>query len=120
MAETVFIEVDFFALIIFSVFLPVGIYIYLMRKKAISRTTVLLLGIILIVISGIDVFLLQHLSKVAQTSVSSIDDMFFAHEFSVALYLLPLLFAGVGVNMISHILITHLIDAEKKFDREHR
>jgi len=119
MSEDVFIEVYFLALIIFSVLLPVGIYIYMMWKKAISRTTVLLLGIILIVISGIDVFLLQHLTGLAKTSLSSIDDMFFTHEFSVALYLLPLLFAGVGVNMISHVLITHLIDAEKRFDREH-
>lgn len=89
-----------------------------MLKKAISRLTVLLLGIILIVISGIDVFLLQHMTRAAETSLSA-SNMFFAHEFSVALYLLPLLFAGIGVNMFSHILITHLVDAEKKFDREH-
>jgi hypothetical protein len=30
------------------------------------------------------------------------------------------LFAGIGVNMISHILMTHLTDAEKKFDSEHK
>jgi hypothetical protein len=44
----------------------------------------------------------------------------FVSEVSVALYLLPLLFAGVGMNLISHILISHLEDAEKRFDREQR
>ncbi len=28
--------------------------------------------------------------------------------------------AGVGVNMISHILIRHLTEAEKQFDRDRR
>ncbi len=112
------IQVDFLALIIFPFLLPVGIYAYMMWKKAISRITVLLLGIILIVISGVDLFLLQHLTQKAETSPTA--SMFFAHEFSIALYLLPLLFAGIGVNMISHILVAHLADAEKQFDREHQ
>ncbi len=114
-----FIEAYFLTLIIFSVFLPVGIYIYMMWKKAISRTTVAALALILVVISA-DVFLLQHLIGTAKASTSRIASMFFAHEFAVALYLLPLLFAGIGVNMISHILITHLVDAEKQFNRQHR
>jgi hypothetical protein len=113
----VFIQVDVLALIIFSFLLPVGIYAYKMWKKAISRISVLLLGIILIVISGIDVFLLQHLTRMVEASPTP--NMFSTHEISVALYLLPLLFAGIGLNMISHILITHLADAEKEFDREH-
>ena len=37
-SESVFIEGDFIALIVFSILLPVGIYIYMMWKKAISRT----------------------------------------------------------------------------------
>lgn len=107
-----FIQIDFLALIIFSFLLPVGIYAYMMWKKAISRIAVLLLGIILIVISGVDVFLLQHLTRTAETSPAS-SNMFFAHEFSVALYLLPLLFAGIGVNMISHILMTHSLTPKR-------
>jgi hypothetical protein len=115
-SESVFIEGDFIALIVFSILLPVGIYIYMMWKKAISRTVVLLLSIILIAISGIDVFLLQRLTAMAKTSASLFDDIFFASEMSVALYLLPLLFAGIGMNLISHILISHLGDAEMRFD----
>ena len=67
-SESIFIEGDFFALIIFSILLPMGIYIYMIWKKSISRTTVLLLGIILIAISGIDVFLLQRLPAMAKTT----------------------------------------------------
>ncbi len=43
MRESIFIQGDFFALIVFSILLPVGIDIYMMWKKAISRTVVLLL-----------------------------------------------------------------------------
>ena len=94
-SESVFIEGDFIALIVFSILLPVGIYIYMMWKKAISRTIVLLLDIILIAISGIDVFLLQRLGAMARNSPSLYDDMLFASEVSVALYLLPCFLQGL-------------------------
>ncbi len=87
---------------------------------AISRLTVLLLGIMLIVIAGIDLFLLQHLMEVANMVSISDASMALRHESSVALYLLPLMFAGVGVNMISHVLIEHLKGAERRFDKDHK
>jgi hypothetical protein len=120
MNNTAFVEVEFFLLILFSLVLPVGLYGYLMWKKALSRITVLLFGIVLIIISGVDVFLLQRLESIAKTSPSLLDDRIFASELSAALYLLPILFAGIGVNMVSHILINHLTEAERNFDREHR
>jgi hypothetical protein len=92
----------------------------MMWKKVISRVVVLFLGVILIVVSGIDVFLLRRLAAMAKSSPSLYDDMLFSSEVSVALYLLPLLFAGVGMNIISHVLISHLSDAESRFDREHQ
>ena len=119
MNESVFFEVEFVLLVIFSLILPIGIYAYMMLKKAISRKTVLLLGITLIVVAGVDLFLLQQLKGFAQASQSLLDDMFFVSELSIALYLLPALFAGIGINMISHVLINHLVDAERRFDREH-
>jgi glycopeptide antibiotics resistance protein len=73
MSERVFMQGDFFAPIVFSILLPFGIYIYMMWKKAISRAVVLLLGIILIVVSGIDVFLLQRLGAMARNSPSLYD-----------------------------------------------
>ncbi len=120
MGESVFVEVEFFALIFFSLILPVSIYGFMMWKKVISRKTVLLFGAILIAISGVDIFLMQRLAGMAKTSSSLIDDRIFASEISVALYLLPVLFAGIGVNLISHVLTSHLVDAERQFDREQK
>lgn len=120
MHESIFMEIEFVLLILFSLILPIGIYAYMMWKRAISRKTVFLLAIILIVLSGIDVFLLQLLKGMAERSPSLLDNFFFVSEVSAALYLLPALFAGIGINMMSHLLINHLVDAEKRFDREHR
>lgn len=120
MNDSIFVEFEFVMLIVVSIVLPVGIYAYMMWKNAISRKTVLLLATVLIVIAGINVFLLQRLSFMAKASPSLLDDRFFASELSVALYLIPALFAGIGANVISHILISHLTDAEKRFDRQHK
>jgi hypothetical protein len=116
--ESVFVEVEFFALIVFSFILPVSIYGYMMWKRAISRKVVLLFGAILIGISGVDIFLMQRLAVMAKNSSSLIDARIFASEISVALYLLPALFAGIGVNLISHVLTNHLSDSERQFDQE--
>lgn len=48
-----------------------------------------------------------------------LDDAVFTSELATALYLLPALFAGIGVNMLSHILISHLAQAEKRFNGRH-
>ena len=116
MSDGVFFEVVFFALILFSILLPIGLYIFMLKKRAISRNTVLVFGVLLIFIAGIDIFLLQRLTTAAQHSASTLDDLVFGPQIAVALYLLPGLFAGIGVNMISHILVSHLIKAEKRFD----
>lgn len=120
MKNSAFVEVEFLMLIVFSLVLPVSIYGYMMWKRSISRKTVLLFGVILIVIAGVDIFLLRSLAALAKSSPSLVDDIFFRSELSVALYLMPAVFAGIGVNMMSHILIRHLTDAEREFDREHR
>lgn len=120
MGASIFVQIEFFALIVFSLILPVGIYAYMMWSKTISRVTVLLFGCALIVLSGIDVFLLQRLAVLSKNSPSLIDDRIFSSEISIALYLLPILFAGIGVNIISHVLMNHLTDAENQYDREHQ
>ena len=63
---------------------------------------------------------MQHLAGMAKNTPSLLDDRIFASEISVALYLLAVLFAGIGVNMISHVLTSHLVDTERQFDREKR
>lgn len=115
--QHVFLELEFFLLIIFSLILPVGIYWFLLRRFSISRFSVVAIAIVLIMISGIDVYLLQVLSTISRATTSSIDDQLFASELSVALYLLPAVFAGVAINLLSHVLIDHLHRAESRHDR---
>lgn len=118
MGDGVFVELEFLLLIAASFILPVSIYAFLMWKQSLSRGTVLMLGVMLVAIGGVNVFLLQRMAILVQATPSLIDDRIFASEVSVALYIFPVLFAGIGVNMISHILISHLADAEKRFDRD--
>jgi len=116
---SVFLEARFWFLMLGSVVLPFGIYAVLMLKRAISRSTVLMLGFALIGIAGFDVYVLQKLSQAAHT-VSSLGDGLLASEMAVALYLLPALFAGLGINVVSHVLNNHLDAAERRFTLEQR
>jgi hypothetical protein len=120
MNNSVFVEIQFFMLIACTFVLPIGIYSYMMWKRSISRKVVLLFGVLLIAVSGGNIFLLHLLRILARETPSLLDDSIFASEMSVALYLIPAIFAGIGVNIISHILISHLAEAEKKFDKEHK
>ena len=115
---TVLYEIEFFLLVITSLLLPVGIYTTLLLKKSISQWTVLVLALVLIALSGVDLVLLQQLAEKAKLSSSTFDDHLFVTELSIALYLLPAIFAGIGVNLVSHIVIRHLNRAESRF--EHR
>jgi hypothetical protein len=119
MSTTVFSEVEFWLLITFSFVLPVLIYWLLLSKRTIAQTTVLLLGVALVGIAGVDVYLLQTLKSMAKLSPSLVSDAIFVSEVSVALYLLPAMFGGVGINLVSHVLINHLHEAEKRFKNEH-
>ena len=118
MHATIFTELRFWLLIAFSIVVPSWIYIALLRKRAISRATVLVFGLVLIAISGLDVYLLQSLANAAGTSPSLQDDKIFRSEVSLALYLFPVMFGGIGINIVSHILVSHLLDAEARFKRE--
>ena len=115
MSASVFVELKFWLLVALSLLAPAMIYAVLMRKRAIRRSTVALLGMCLVAISGFDVYLLQSLAAMSRLSPSLLDDAVFASEISIALYALPICFGGIGVNVISHVLISHLIDAEKQF-----
>jgi hypothetical protein len=108
MNNSVFIHVEFWLLLLASLVLPVVIYFLLLRIRRISRYTVLLFALALILLSALDLFLLRHLATAARTTPSVFDDALFASEFSLALYLLPLLSAGIGVNIMSDVLLNHL------------
>jgi hypothetical protein len=119
MGYTVFTELKFWLMVLASVVLPFGMYAVLMTKRAISRRTTLLLGFALVAIAGMDVYFLRILARLAKTTESIADDAVFVSEISIALYLLPVMFGGIGVNVISHVLITHLDDANRQFNQEH-
>ena len=119
MSLSVFVELRFWVLVVFSVVLPAGIYGLLLATRSISRTAVLGFGIALVLISGVDVYLLQSLAAVAKNTPSLADDAVFISELSIALYVLPVVFGGIGVNLMSHVLLRHLSEAETRFDREH-
>ncbi|VTU35947.1 hypothetical protein [Variovorax sp. PBL-E5] len=119
MSYSVFTETRFWFMVALSVVLPFGIYAMLMMKRAISRTTVLLLGFLLVAIAGLDVYFLRSLSALAALTPSLADDALFISELSIAFYLLPALFGGLGINIISHSLISHLAEAQQRFNKEH-
>ena len=119
MSTTVFAELKFWLLIVFSIVLPACVYAAMMAKRAISRNTTLLLGLTFVAIAGVDVYLLRSVQESARISPSVADDAVFLSEISLALYLLPAMFGGVGINIVSHVIVAHLDDAEKRFRKEH-
>jgi glucan phosphoethanolaminetransferase (alkaline phosphatase superfamily) len=119
MNTTVFTEMKFWLLIVFSGVLPFSIYGTMLAKKAISRRTILALGFALVVIAGVDIYLLQILAEEAKRTHSLADDVIFSSEISLALYLLPAMFGGIGINVISHVLVRHLDDAENEYLEQH-
>ena len=120
MSQSVFVELRFWLLVVFSLVLPVGLYAALLAKRSISRSGVLAFGMALVLIAGVDVYLLQTLATVARSTHSLADDFVFFSEVRIALYVLPLMFGGIGVNLISHVLLRHLFEAETRFESEHR
>ncbi|GAA0748387.1 hypothetical protein LRH25_13010 [Ideonella azotifigens] len=118
MHASVFVELRFWLLVLFSLMAATGIYLAMMRRS-VSRLAVLGFGLALVLIAGIDVYLLQSLSNLARHTPSLTDDTVFLSELSIGLYLLPALFAGIGINVVSHVLIQHLSAAERRFDRTH-
>ena len=120
MNSSVFVELYFWILVACSLIVPVLIYMALLFKREISRAAILVLGLTLVTISGVDVFLLQRLQTMSKLSPSLLDDAVFNSEVTIGFYLLPALFAGVGIDVISHVLIRHLDKAQETFRREHR
>jgi hypothetical protein len=120
MPNHVFLELKFFALVLFSLVLPTLLYVFLYRRRSISRVAVILFAVALIAIAGIDVALLRALAELARSTPGTFDDWVFSSEISAALYVMPAVFAGIGVNLLSHVLIDHLHHAESRHDREGR
>jgi hypothetical protein len=118
MHDSVFVELQFWLLVLFSIVVP-GIIVWICLTVAeVSRNTVLVLGVILTGIAGFDFYLLQALARMARVTPSLTDDRIFDSEITLGLYILPALLAGIGINLTSHVLIQHLTDAQKRVSRK--
>jgi len=118
--HSVFADIRFWLVLLVSVVAPLAIYGLMLAKRAISRYTALLLGVTLVAIAGFDVYVLQSLATAAKLTSSLADDAIYASEMSLALYLFPAMFGGIGVNVVSHVLVRHLVEAETRFEAERR
>jgi len=117
MEQTVFVEVKFWLLVLFSLVAPMGIVWFCLTMHAVSRGHLLTLGLVMVAIAGFDIYLLQALTRMSRVTPSLADDAVFDSEITVALYVLPALLAGVGVDLVSHVLIQHLTDAQRRLVR---
>ncbi len=114
---SVFAELKFWLLVLFSLVAPVLIVWGCLTVRSLSRNTVLVIGLVLVGIAGFDFYLLQALARAALRTPSLADDAVFDSEITVGLYVLPALLAGIGINITSHSLIQHLTDAQARFAR---
>lgn len=117
MNQNIYYETELILLVLFSVVVPAGIYGFLYSRISISRWTVMAFAMLLVGVAGIDVVLLQSISEHARVTASLTDNKAFWGQLSLTLYLVPAVFAGLGINVISHVLTNHLNEAERKFDQ---
>jgi hypothetical protein len=118
MSATVFTEIKFWLLILLSVALPFAIYGVLLAKRAFSRNAVLVFGLALVFVAGLDVYLLKSLSAMARLTPSLVDDDLFLSEVSLALYLLPAMFGGIGINVMSDVLLRQFVEIEGELEKK--
>jgi len=120
MEQSVFVEMKFWLLVLFSLVVPAGIVWICLTMRAVSRGTLLTVGLVMVALAGFDIYLLQALARMSRLTPSLADDAVFDSEITVGLYVLPALLAGVGVNITSHIVIQHLTDAQRRLVRRTR
>ena len=114
----VYFEMQLLLLILASIVLLLGIYGFLYRRSAIGRGTVMVFALVLLVIAGTDVALLHGLNGRIQEGPLLLYGHLFSEQLATALYVLPAVLAGLGINLMSHVLIHHLNEAEQRFDYE--
>ncbi|WP_422085901.1 hypothetical protein [Variovorax sp.] len=114
---TVFTEMRFWGLVLCSLVLPTATFITLFVRREFSKVTVLGFGLLLILLAGVDIFLLRALATLAQATPSLADDLVFSSALSIALYIFPAAFGTFGLNMVSHVLMHYLKQKELRFER---
>jgi hypothetical protein len=115
MNQSVFVEFEFWLLVVFSIVMPTAIIWMCLTIRKVSRNHVLAVGLLLVAMAGVDLYLLQALQRRSRETPSTADDVIFDSEITIGLYVLPALLAGIGVNVASHVVIQHLSDAQRRF-----
>lgn len=108
MMNVAWLQQEFWLLVLSSLALPLVIVVHLLRVRDISRWIVLFYACALLLLSGLDIILLKAVMQVARSSGSLLDDGVFLSEYSLAFYMLPLLAAGTGVNLLTWVITQHL------------
>jgi hypothetical protein len=116
---SVFVELRFWLLVVVSVVLPLALFLGLHKRRAISPRSVFWLGLTLVAIAATDVAMMRSLQLAAAQSPSHLDD-FLASEVAVGLYLIPALFGGIGIDLISSVFRRHLEAAEHRYSAGRR
>ncbi len=117
MKQSVFVELEFWLLVVFSIVMPTAIIWTSLTIRKVSRNHVLAVGLVLVTLAGLDIYLLQALQRHSRETPSTADDVLFDSEITVGLYVLPALLAGIGVNIVSNVIIEHLSDAQRRSER---
>ena len=117
MQPSVWFEMELVLLVVCSLVLPAAVYLFLYGRVSVSRWTVLAFAMLLIGVAGVDVALLQSLTEQVKSAPGLLGVQVFSDQVALVLYVLPAAFAGLGVNLLSHVLINHLNAAERRFDQ---
>jgi len=72
MNQSVFVEFEFWLLVIFSIVIPVVIIWICLTIRRVSHNHVLVVGLLLVTLAGIDIYLLQALKHRARETASAI------------------------------------------------
>lgn len=113
---TIFTQLRFWVLVLCSLVLPIAIFVTLFVRREFSKASVLAFGLLLILLAGVDIFLLRALAITAKATPSLADDIVFSSELSIALYIIPAAFGTFGLNMVSHVLMHYLKQKEARFE----
>ncbi|MFH0129098.1 hypothetical protein ACGLHS_02755 [Variovorax sp. VaC1] len=113
---TIFTQLRFWVLVLCSLVLPAAIFVTLFVRREFSKASVLAFGLLLILLAGVDIFLLRALAIAAQATPSLADDIVFSSELSIALYIIPAALGTFGLNMVSHVLMHYLKQKEARFE----
>jgi small basic protein len=108
MPNSTWIEAQFWTLVLGSILPPLGIIVHLIRTAEIRRYVLMSFAVALLVLACLDFVLLGRVAHLARHTPDLLANGIFLSEASAALYILPLAWGGVGINLLSFVITQHL------------